>query len=122
MTDLHLQPSARTSTSFVSQDGPQAKLTLAPSIATNSHKLQVTSLSAIGFSAQSLAALATVRPRKSRIAACTQAQMSRALRAAKQVGDITVEVAPDGTIRFVPSTAVGDPRARRVDRKREIVL
>ena len=39
----------------------------------------------------------------------TQAEIARALRAVKQVGmPMTVEIAPDGTIRLVPAAA--DPK------------
>lgn len=34
----------------------------------------------------------------------TQADIARAVRAARQVGGFTVEVAPDGTIRLVPAS------------------
>jgi hypothetical protein len=63
-----------------------------------------------------------VRKTKRRRSACTQVEMSRALRAAKQVGGVTVEITPDGAIRFEPSIASEKSLAPRVDRKREIVL
>lgn len=53
-----------------------------------------------------------------RAARCSQADIARALRAARQAGDgMIVEIAPDGTIRIVPwaskapETAPGAPVA-----------
>ena len=63
-----------------------------------------------------------MRKSKRRRSACTQVEMSRALRAAMQVGGVTVEITPDGAIRFEPSIASAKSITRRVDRKREIVL
>jgi hypothetical protein len=60
-------------------------------------------------------------PKRRRIA-CTQAEMTRALRAAKEIGGITVEITPDGAIRFEQSTTSEKSPGRRVDRTREIVL
>ena len=60
--------------------------------------------------------------RKSR---CTQADIARALRAAKQVGeDMCVEVTPDGTIRITADKPVGQsqPRSDRFAKTREITL
>jgi len=62
------------------------------------------------------------RKSKNNRRACTQVEMTRALRAAKQVGGVTVEITRDGAIRFEPSTAPEKSLAPRVDRKRDIVL
>jgi hypothetical protein len=44
-----------------------------------------------------------------RAARCSQADIARALRAAQQVGGgLAVEIAPDGTIRILPSAAAPD--------------
>lgn len=51
----------------------------------------------------------------------TQADMARALRAAKAVGGVRVEVKPDGTIVLAPVEADA-PKPRRVDPETRIVL
>jgi len=59
-----------------------------------------------------------------RPARVTQADVARALRAAKQEGAAGVDVLPDGTIRVLlvaPETATHESE-RRVDRGAEIVL
>jgi hypothetical protein len=45
-----------------------------------------------------------------RAARCSQADIARALRAARQVGGgMAVEIAPDGTIRIVPAGTSSQP-------------
>jgi hypothetical protein len=47
-----------------------------------------------------------------RAARCSQADIARALRAARQVGGaLAVEIAPDGTIRIVPSPSPQEAEA-----------
>lgn len=58
-----------------------------------------------------------------RAARCSQADIARALRAARQVGGgAVVEVAPDGTIRIIPPKPPGDGAPLQVDQKKEICL
>jgi hypothetical protein len=60
-----------------------------------------------------------------RPAKTTQADMTRAIRAAKQAGAAGVEVRPDGIIRVLlnaPEHAPQDDNNKGIDRKGEIVL
>jgi hypothetical protein len=52
-------------------------------------------------------------------ARCTQADLARSIRAAKQAGAGAVELLPDGTIRIVLDER---ERAARPDPKQEVVL
>lgn len=52
-------------------------------------------------------------------ARCTQADLARSIRAAKQAGAGAVELLPDGTIRIVLDER---KRAARPDPKQEVVL
>lgn len=59
-----------------------------------------------------------------RPARVTQADISRALRAASQVGaNVAVDILPDGTIRIIPAEAVTEQNKRKqVAYNPEIVL
>ena len=58
-----------------------------------------------------------------RPAKITQADLARALRAAKQEGAAGVDVLPDGTIRLLLApTSSGDDREVAVDRGAEMIL
>jgi hypothetical protein len=53
----------------------------------------------------------------------TQADVARAIRAAKQAGAGTVEVLPDGTIRISLSpSSTPDLESRGVEDRREVIL
>jgi hypothetical protein len=53
-------------------------------------------------------------------ARCTQADLARSIRAAKQAGAGAVELLPDGTIRIILDER--DKPAQPVDPEREVVL
>jgi hypothetical protein len=58
-----------------------------------------------------------------RPARCTQADIRRAIEAAKQAGaSMAVEILPDGTIRLMPVGSAQRPDAPSVDGQRRIVL